>query len=317
MGQLVKLFDYISRYETDVFHYPSNFIRLKKKQWEYIKSLWEQGLWPDGKGGVEPIRAPDLKPKRTGFFKKLKNIRLYKEREFSLEEIQPTIESPFSFEEYQYLTTKKSIPTSLEDLKIYFLDEIFRVQILWASSTLTERSYVDSSFLRDDGLKYFLQRFPDTYLFFYHPIFLLKKAPVEAETFFITPSNIYIIAFLEEEDDAIYLASDDRFWEKRTSEGRRKFLNPTISLMRTENIIKQLLLANDAEMPITKIILSRNGLIDYPSVPFGLMIVDKKNYPEWFSGMRNMRAPIKHQQLKAIKAVLSKCKTQAVKRNDI
>lgn len=317
MGQLVKLFDYISRYETDVFHYPSHFIRLKKKQWEYVKSLWEQGLLPDGYGGVEPNRKLEEKPKRNGFFIKLKNIRFNKEREFSVEEIQPTIETPFSVEEYEIFSMKKPIPTTLEDLKIHFLDEIFRVQVLWASSTLTERSYVDSSFLRDDRLKYFLQRFPDTFLFFYHPIFLLKKAPVEGETFIITPSNIYIITFLEEEGEAVYLASDDRFWEKRTSAGFSKILNPTISLQRTENIIKQLLLTNNIEFPITKIILSRNGYIDYPSVPFGLRIVDKKDYPDWFSEMRNMRAPIKHQQLKAIKVLLSRCKTQAVKRNDI
>ncbi|KHF29248.1 hypothetical protein LR68_02036 [Anoxybacillus sp. BCO1] len=30
MGQLIKLQDYISRYELDIYHYPSEFIRLKK-----------------------------------------------------------------------------------------------------------------------------------------------------------------------------------------------------------------------------------------------------------------------------------------------
>ena len=38
MAQLVKLYDYISRYETNPFHYPSRFIRLKQDNWQqYFK----------------------------------------------------------------------------------------------------------------------------------------------------------------------------------------------------------------------------------------------------------------------------------------
>lgn len=43
MGQLIKLQDYISRYELDMYHYPSEFIRLKRKQWERMKHVWETG----------------------------------------------------------------------------------------------------------------------------------------------------------------------------------------------------------------------------------------------------------------------------------
>lgn len=34
MAQLVKLYDYISRYETNPFHYPSRFIQLKQDNWQ-------------------------------------------------------------------------------------------------------------------------------------------------------------------------------------------------------------------------------------------------------------------------------------------
>jgi len=34
LAQLVKLYDYISRYETNPFHYPTQFIRLKKQNWQ-------------------------------------------------------------------------------------------------------------------------------------------------------------------------------------------------------------------------------------------------------------------------------------------
>ena len=41
MGQLIKLQDYVSRYEQNIFHYPSRFVLLKKQQWEKLRNLWE------------------------------------------------------------------------------------------------------------------------------------------------------------------------------------------------------------------------------------------------------------------------------------
>lgn len=47
MAQLVKLYDYISRYETNPFHYPSRFIRLKQENWQqYIKKQEEKSTSP-------------------------------------------------------------------------------------------------------------------------------------------------------------------------------------------------------------------------------------------------------------------------------
>ena len=44
MAQLVKLADYISRYENDLTRYPTQFIRLKRYQWKRIKNQWEHGV---------------------------------------------------------------------------------------------------------------------------------------------------------------------------------------------------------------------------------------------------------------------------------
>ena len=313
MGQLVKLYDYISRYETDCFHYPSSFIRLKKKQWEQLRSLWEEGQWPVGMDEtLDAIQDQNLEKEK--FWTRIKKFRFRKKEE---EDDCSSGNANIAGDEFSLLfqdfrKRDSLVPKDLEELKIHFLDELFQVQLLWASSTLTHRSYVDSSFYRDQRLKYFLQRFPDTILVFYKPIFLLKKAPVESDIILLTPDHIFVLAFLEENDDEVFYGADGRFWEKQTEEGRKKFLNPTISLQRTENIIRQLLSIHDVAMPVSKIVLSRNGYIDYPSAPFGLMIVDLNNYDEWFQKMRNLRKPIKHQQLKAAKAMLSKCKTNAV-----
>ena len=52
MAQLVKLLDYVSRYEHDLSRYPTQYIRLKRYQWERMKVQWENGVdlseWQQG-----------------------------------------------------------------------------------------------------------------------------------------------------------------------------------------------------------------------------------------------------------------------------
>src|SRR5690625_3594842 len=42
MAQLIKLRDYISRYETNPFHYPTQFIRLKQENWRKLVKAWQE-----------------------------------------------------------------------------------------------------------------------------------------------------------------------------------------------------------------------------------------------------------------------------------
>ncbi len=44
MAQLVKLQDYISRYEKDIYHYPAQYIRLKNENWKKLLQTWEYQL---------------------------------------------------------------------------------------------------------------------------------------------------------------------------------------------------------------------------------------------------------------------------------
>src|SRR5699024_3182271 len=73
------------------------------------------------------------------------------------------------------------MPETEEQLKRFFLDSIFQFQLNWASATLSQMSFLDRDYYNDLKLKYFLQRFPDTYLFMYHPVFKLKNAQVDAD----------------------------------------------------------------------------------------------------------------------------------------
>ena len=88
-----------------------------------------------------------------------------------------------------------SSPANLDELKQNFLNQLLRFQMKWGSSTLREKSFVDQSFFLDERLRFFLQRFPDTFLVLYKPIFLLKNAPVEVDVILLTPVDASCITF--------------------------------------------------------------------------------------------------------------------------
>lgn len=314
MGQLIKLQDYVSRYEQDIFLYPSRFVRLKKQQWEKIRASWENGDDPqDSMERIEQEPLPDwyeeekepLLDRIKGFLK-----RGRQEEELMEDTSADTKESdPFSFE-----PSMSFLPASMEDLKHHFLEQLFTFQMKWATTTLTEKSFVDKRYYFDERLKYFLQRFPDTVLVLYTPIFLLKKAPVEVETILITPTDVWCISFLEEEDMSVYVGSNEHFWVKRNQEQEQKVLNPMLALNRTEKITKQILKMYEIDLPIHKVVLSRNGYIDFPSAPYDIKLIERRNYEKWFQQMRAQRSPLKHIQLKAAQAILQYCQTTSIRR---
>ena len=179
---------------------------------------------------------------------------------------------------------------------------------------MTEKSYIDKEFSNDKTLKFLLQRFPDTFLILYKPIFLLKKAPVEAELIIVTPASAICISFLEAEEDAVFVGSKERFWIKKTKNREVKILNPLLALNRTEKIVKALFDMYDVELPVQKLLISRNGFIDYPMQPYGVQFVEKRNFEDWFRSLRALKSPLKHMQLKAAQALLQYCQTTSFRR---
>jgi hypothetical protein len=314
MGQLIKLQDYISRYEMDIFTYPSRFVRLKKQQWERTKFNWENGgldasnltFHQPGSDWEEEDEKPALLKKLTG---------LFKHNQKSAENEQ-AIETPLKVEEdpLQFTATFSFKPESIDELKRQFLDQLYRFQLKWACSTITEKSPIHSKYYFEENLKFFLQRFPDTYLVLYKPVFLLKKAPLEAEIILLTPTDIWCITFIEAEDSAVFIGSNERFWLKRTERSEKKVLNPLLTLNRTEKIVQNIFKMHEIDFPIHKLIVSRNGYIDYPSAPFGVEFAETRNFNTWFQSMRAQRSPLKHIQLKAAKVLLQYCHTESRRR---
>jgi hypothetical protein len=316
VGQLIKLQDYISRYEQNIFSYPSRFVRLKKQQWERTKENWEnEGIDASNLSIPAPPEDWLMEKEKQPFLEKLKGmIRFRQEEEIKVAPAQTKKEDDEDADSMKFTPSFSVSPSSVEQLKQQFLDQLLKFQMKWASSTLSEKSFLDRSYYYEENLKFFLQRFPDTFLILYKPIFLLKKAPVEAEVIVLTPTEALCITFLEEEELSVFAGSSERFWIKRLKNTETKLLNPLISLSRTEKITRKIFQLNEIELPIKKLVICRNGYIDYPSPPADVQFIDKKDYERWFQSMRSLRSPFKHMQLKGAQSLLQYCQTTSVRR---
>ncbi|MGF2617454.1 NERD domain-containing protein [Rossellomorea vietnamensis] len=308
MAQLIKLQDYISRYELDTYRYPSQFVRLKKQQWAKWKESWDQGelLFQEEPEDVEELlEKPSLISRFGGMFKK-------REKEEESQKLE--MQTPLVEEDSEMNLRITELPSTEEELKHLFLDQLFHFQLRWASSTIMEKSYVDQSYVSDEKLKYFLKRFPDNIFLMYYPVFKFKNAPMEMDILLLTPTDIWCLTFMEEENEAAYIGSQERFWIKKSGDRDFKVLNPLISLNRMESVISTLMKHLEVDLPIKKGIISRNGYIDYGMAPHNLHLIDKRAHEEWFEKMRAAHSPIKNVQLKLAKGLLDFCQSTSFKR---
>lgn len=305
MAQLIKLQDYVSRYETDLYRYPSQFVRLKKQQWEKMKQHWENGDLPKPSPAVEELVEDEKNSMKDKLFS------LFKKKEDENQE--ETIPQPSDEDLYLDMDAGQDIHSE-EELKASFLNLVFDFQLRWASSTITEKSYVDNSYHYDERLRYLLQRFPDNIFVMYNPVLKIKNAPVELETVLITPTGIWCLTFLEFEEGTAYIGSGERFWVKKWGDREEKVLNPLIGLKRMERIVHQIIRYAGVELPIYQAVISRNGYIDYPLSPVGIQFLDKRIHHEWFQQQRSSSSPIKSVQLKAAQAIMEYCQTTSFKR---
>ncbi len=323
MAQLVKIQDYISRYQIDLARYPTQFVRLKKSQWDRIKRQWELGEdiseWQhiDNESEADTFEEKE----RFSFIKKIFTGR-QKEAAEDVEDIEISNELISSEdtipEEETTLTFEPKIvyaPQSIHELKRMFIDQFFHFQMKWASSTLREKSYVDPRFMRDSLLRTLLQTLPDNFLLFYYPILQIRKAPIELDVVLMSPTECICITVLEADNQAVYVGGSDRFWMKKVGTKDSKVLNPTINLARMESVLSQLFKEENIDMPIRKVVLTRNGYFDYPGSPYGIRFVDRRNYGEWMEHLRKASSPMKHMQIRAAQAILTTVQTTSFNRD--
>ncbi|WP_246001076.1 NERD domain-containing protein [Oceanobacillus piezotolerans] len=208
------------------------------------------------------------------------------------------------------------LPDTEMELKQYFLDKIFRFQLKWATSTVTNISLVDQAYYEDPLLQYLLQRFPDTFLLLYYPSFNIKHAPMDAEIIMISPLGIEILYFVEKGKDAIIMAGNERTWTVETPDKQTRMLSPVIALKRTESVVKSILHKFEIDFPIKKKVLSRTNQIIYHTEPYHTEIIGKHDYLDWFNKQRSLSSPLKNRQLKTADVLLKHCQSNSVKRSE-
>ncbi|WP_163581678.1 NERD domain-containing protein [Gracilibacillus saliphilus] len=294
MAQLIKLENYISRYQRDIFHYPSQFSRLKKENWERLKYLWED----QKQLKLEVDNEKELKESNFSKWRSFFNSRSEAE-DIDIEENTNDI---------------NFLPASEDELKHYFLDTLIPFQLKWASTTINEMSFINRSYYQDFLLKYFLQRIPDTHLLMYFPIFQLKNGPMEGDIVLISPLEIEIITLLEKPKNQVIIPNDSRLWFIEENNIQSKFLSPLISTKRTETIIQSILKKYQLDFPIKKVVLSRTNVMDYQLEPYHTNFVDRDDHEEWLKQKQQLFTPLKHQQLKVAEVLLKHCESIAVKR---
>lgn len=320
MAQLIKLQDYISRYQIDLNRYPTQFVRLKRTQWESVKEQWENGGPAQTWEPVMEMPEEEEKPRPT-ILQRLFGRKKSEDEDVDLEDV--SIESELDEEDVipEEATTlhfeSKIVfePKTIEELKRMYLDQFFHFQIKWASSTLLEKSYVDPRYMRDTLLRTFMQGLPDNYFLLYFPVFQVKKAPVEVDLILITPTEVLCITPIEVQDQAVYVADGERFWTQKIDKTSKKILSPMIQLNRMETIVSSLMHYNDIELPVRRIVLSRNGYIDYPGTAFNTQFIDKRKFEKWFLQLKRAKSPMKHMQIKAAAVLLEHTETTSFQRD--
>ncbi|MFD1019096.1 nuclease-related domain-containing protein [Thalassobacillus hwangdonensis] len=294
MAQLIKLQDYVSRYESDLYKYPGRYIRLKQSNWQKTKQLWEHQLMEPEKQEYEEFEDKEDKDEAPRW------KRLFKKKSIDTPERLPDL--------------NEQLPESLTELKQSYLDKLMGFQLKWASTTLREKSFLDHTYRTNEWLKYFLQRFPDTYLVMYQPIVQIKKAPMEIDLILIGPLGMEIIHIMTPPATAKLVPHDDRTWYIEEAGIRTSTISPLISLKRSETFVKSVLNNYNIDFPYRKVVLAPENEIESSTVPYNTDYIGVEAYEGWFKEKRKSTSPLKHIQLKAAEAMLRHCQTNAIKR---
>lgn len=287
MAQLVKIFDCISRYEWNPYRYPSQFIRLKQENWKELYDVWKDHT---------PVHMKEESPEQNPL-QRLFRWSGFLKKEDDLPQEEPVL--------HQF---------SEIELRSYFLNQLLPIQLKWATSTVSDVSFIDEDIYEDERLTYFLQRFPDIYLIMYYPLFQVKDATFDAEIIMIGPLGIEIIYMLDEAEHAIIYADGERTWTIEEDFKQKKIISPLLALKRNEHIMKGILHARDVHIPIKKTVLARNHIIVSNQEPYNTQVIGSNDYEKWFQEKRTIQSPLKHVQLHALETLLMYCVTTSMRR---
>jgi hypothetical protein len=121
MAQLIKMQDYISRYEQDIYRYPTQFARLKKQQWDKLKAAYNAGeldrLYSEHTESETQVKFDLPQEDSKRLFKKVKGIFLRTGKQESGAEELPM---PNQIEDPNVFSLRFPFrPASLDELKFF------------------------------------------------------------------------------------------------------------------------------------------------------------------------------------------------------
>ncbi|SIS52534.1 hypothetical protein [Salimicrobium flavidum] len=292
MAQLIKLQDYISRYESNIYQYSSQFIQMKKTNWEGLQSTWRRGQLH------EPVEEKETPPLNEGWMKRMWN------------KVKPGEEEDM----WERQQRAPSEPANEEELKHYFLDQLLSFQLKWASTTIHEKSFLDRTYEQDALLKFYLQRFPDTFLLMYEPQVEMKRAVLGLDQLLIGPHELDIIVHLDVENGVKIFPEEGKSWYVEERGVRRKIPNPLLPLQRAETYVRSVFHSYGHTFPYRKVVLAPEGTFNKTTRPYQTDYIGKEEYEGWMNDKRMLRMPLKHIQLKTAQLLLKHTRTTSVRR---
>ncbi len=302
MAHLIKLEDYISRYQFDLHRYPSQYSRMKKERWYYMKSEWEQLQFDSVHNHLEDQTLDSSSEEQGLLAQAIQRMKKWTKRNHDEEVINYDLPlMSHSENELKHL--------SLDQVKQIFLDELYDSQLRWASSSLLEESTMHPQYKRDRWLRFFSQQIPDNYFLMYKPVFFIKKAPIELDVILISPSEVICMTMVEGHEHSIFEASSDRFWIEYINESRKKRISPLLSLSRMTGVIGGMLEEAEISFPIRKVVLCPNSIIDNKIQGAKVELIDRRTFDAWHKRINKHPSPLKHQQMKVTALLLDHCHT--------
>ncbi|MFB4163081.1 nuclease-related domain-containing protein [Alteribacillus sp. JSM 102045] len=307
MAHLLKVEDYTSRYQHDIQRYPSQFTRLKKDRWQYMRREW---IRVNRKTAKEDTDKLDdwFEEVNNGFFSfALDRLKNFSGRKRVLDELLEEQDDAANF--YKGKTVEK--------LKDIFYEDLFQAQLRWASSSLFDESGLNPKYKYDRNLRYFLREFPDNYMVLYNPVFLIGTARVEMDIILLSPTDVYFITTIDGKQTSVFETSSGRFWNEYVDGIRKRRVSPVISLNRMIGIVQDIIQDKKISMNLQKIVLTPNAIIDHRAAGMKVKMIDKRNHEGWLEKMKRHPSPLKKIQLEMAELLLQHTLTTSFRRKDL
>ncbi|EZH68121.1 hypothetical protein DH09_01695 [Bacillaceae bacterium JMAK1] len=302
MVHLVKLEDYVSRYEVDLQRYPNQYSRLKQEKWRHMKKLWQEA-------NVDLRDEDDFN--EEWFLGESKSFWKQSIAKFKKKPVEASLERQDLHPDFERYRNK-----TMADLEQQFYYELFQAQLKWASSSLQEESILDSRYRYDSRLRQLLKELPDNYFLFYYPVLKIAQAEIDLEVVVISPTDIYCVSFIETNKNSIIHASTDRFWKIDHGEKyRKKIVSPMLSQNRMRKVIATLLSEATIRSQIHSVIVAPDGYIDDYQAPLRALKVDCTSYNQWLGELKRHPSPLKKKQMDITVTLLNASSTKSFERH--